>query len=234
MGKEITIRNEGIKNYKVDESANVNPMLTKEEYFRLAEDMKDNGQKQPVLIHGGKILDGRNRAKAAQEFGLSLHAIVTKVAYEKAVALAKSYNDKRRHISKSQFAMKAAYEIMRSRDDIDGKPLPKSRWLAVEDVQAVVNETVSKRMVTSAIKICTADPVLSKEVFDGNIELTSALSRIEEKEALTKPNLDLFNNNESASKSYKTYLEKGKYSKQDLAKKLVELEIELAEVQKNN
>lgn len=49
--------------------ANVFPLIEGEEFFAFCEDIKVNGQQEPIVLFNGKILDGRNRYRALQEIG---------------------------------------------------------------------------------------------------------------------------------------------------------------------
>ena len=230
--KTILIKSEDIENYEIDEAANDYPMLTKEEHNRLVEDIKINGQLQPVVIFKNKIVDGRNRAKAVKELGKFLKGIVVTTTYEDALNLAYSNNDKRRHMSKSQFAMKAAYKVVASRKDSEGKPLPKTEWLEVQKAQEVLDKIVGSRNVTTAVKIALNNEVLAKEVFDGKKELANAIRELDESMTPVDTNVDYFKDKKDALVSYNSYVAKGAFSKQALAKKLVELELEMQELKK--
>lgn len=61
-------------NYEFHEVANIFPMMTDSEYDGLVEDIKKNGQIDPIWIYQGKIIDGRNRYNACQR--LSIEPIV--------------------------------------------------------------------------------------------------------------------------------------------------------------
>ncbi len=50
--------------------ANLFPMMTTDEFSELKEDISRNGQIDPVWIHDGKIIDGRNRYLACTELGI--------------------------------------------------------------------------------------------------------------------------------------------------------------------
>jgi len=86
--------------------ANVWPSLNDQELEDLAEDIKANGLHHPVVLYEGKILDGRNRAKACELAGVALKT--TKYRGEDPVGYAVSLNEKRRHLSSSQRAALAA------------------------------------------------------------------------------------------------------------------------------
>jgi ParB-like chromosome segregation protein Spo0J len=50
--------------------ANLFPLLEGEEYERLKEDIRKNGCIEPLKKLGDLLLDGRNRFKICEEFGL--------------------------------------------------------------------------------------------------------------------------------------------------------------------
>jgi N6-adenosine-specific RNA methylase IME4 len=52
--------------HEFHEAANEFPMLGEERLRELAEDIKANGQREPIRLYREKILDGRNRFKACQ------------------------------------------------------------------------------------------------------------------------------------------------------------------------
>lgn len=232
MSNVITIEFDDIDNYEIDEAANSYPMLTEKEHKRLVKDIKVNGQRQPVVVFGTKIIDGRNRVKAIRELGKNLDAIVVESSYEDALKLANSYNDKRRHMSKSQFAMKAAYGILASRVNEDGTPKPKTEWLEVQKAQEVKDKIVGSRNVATAVKIAINNPLLAKDVFSGAIELANAMRQLGSPEVRPDVNVEYFKSNPAASKNYNEYIAKGVFSKQELAKKLVEAELELEKLRK--
>jgi hypothetical protein len=50
--------------------ANVFPLMDGEDFGALVEDIKANGLREPITLHEGKILDGRNRFRACVAAGL--------------------------------------------------------------------------------------------------------------------------------------------------------------------
>jgi DNA modification methylase len=54
----------------VHEVCNIFPMMTDEEFSGLKEDIRVNGQREPVWTHQGSVVDGRNRLKACEELGV--------------------------------------------------------------------------------------------------------------------------------------------------------------------
>jgi len=92
--------------YEVHPAATIFPMMTEEEYEGLKQDIKDNGQEDPIMLWRGKVLDGRNRLLACEELGRIPQ--VAKLSDDtdpwKYVL---SHNLHRRHLTTSQRAMVA-------------------------------------------------------------------------------------------------------------------------------
>lgn len=57
--------------YDVHRAANVPPAMSEQEYSDLKADIEKNGQIDPIVLIEGKILDGKHRAMACYELGIT-------------------------------------------------------------------------------------------------------------------------------------------------------------------
>lgn len=92
--------------YEFHPLANLFPLIEGAEFEALVADIKANGVREPVILHDGKILDGRNRYKAAASAGVD---VPTK-NYEGTdpMGFVWSLNFHRRHLNESQRSIAAA------------------------------------------------------------------------------------------------------------------------------
>ena len=86
--------------------ANIWPLLSDRELQDLVDDIQQNGLLHPVVLYEGKILDGRNRARACELAGVPIKT--TKYRGDDPIGYAFSLNEKRRHLTTSQRAALAA------------------------------------------------------------------------------------------------------------------------------
>jgi ParB-like chromosome segregation protein Spo0J len=94
---------ESAEAYEPHPLAGLFPMMAPPDYEALREDIKTYGQREPIVLHEGQVLEGRNRHKACRELG-----IPTKVQDFDGgdpLAYVVSLNLVRRHLTTSQRAM---------------------------------------------------------------------------------------------------------------------------------
>jgi ParB/RepB/Spo0J family partition protein len=91
-------------------AADAFPMMEEEELGELAQDIKDNGLQQPLVIgeidSNPVLIDGRNRREACKRAGIVPHHVL--LDGQDAVTYILSVNINRRHMTKSQRAMVVA------------------------------------------------------------------------------------------------------------------------------
>ena len=94
------------ENIEFHQYANLFPMMGGREFEEFQWDIRQNGVREPVILFEGKILDGRNRYKAATALGKEVR--FEQYQGDDALAFAISLNLHRRHMTESQRAMVAA------------------------------------------------------------------------------------------------------------------------------
>jgi len=162
-------------------AADIFPMMSGEEFEALKDDMEEHGQMEPIVLdEDDRILDGRNRYKAAVDLGWSDDDIDF-VGYEgdSPVTYVISMNLKRRHLNESQRAMVAAKAQSLYQEEASKRM--KSGKAATEDAKGPAREhaartvNVSARSVSSAAQVLkTGSDKLISAVDGGSIAVDSA------------------------------------------------------------
>jgi N6-adenosine-specific RNA methylase IME4 len=152
--------------------ANLFPLIEGEEFSALVDDVKANGLREHIIVHEGKILDGRNRYRAAIKAGLfkKTAKIVggnalfiryfAKFLPERngePLAFVISHNLRRRHLNEAQRAAIAA-ELVSTGHGGDRRSAAKAGKQAanlplVKQADAAAMFNVSERSVRSAIVV---------------------------------------------------------------------------------
>ena len=92
--------------YQFHEFANLFPLIEGDEFDALVNDIRAHGVREPIWLFEGKILDGRNRYRAATEAGEEFET--REYEGDKPLEHVVSLNLHRRHLNESQRAMVAA------------------------------------------------------------------------------------------------------------------------------
>lgn len=94
-------------NYEIHPVAALFPFMTGEPFREFVEDIRANGQRVPVMLdRDGRLIDGRNRARACQALGIDV--IEERYEGRDVEAWIISHNVHRRHLTTSQRSMVAA------------------------------------------------------------------------------------------------------------------------------
>lgn len=93
--------------YSIHPAAELFPPMSDDEFGRLIADIRDHGQRDPIVVHQSAVIDGRNRFLACQRLGIAPKAIEWDgVGTIEAFVVSKNLH--RRHLNESQRAMIAA------------------------------------------------------------------------------------------------------------------------------
>jgi len=161
--------------------ADLFPMMEDEAFDDFARDIETNGQREPIILHENKILDGRNRFKACQRLGISPR--FREYNGGDPLGFVISLNLMRRHLTESQRAMVA--DSLANLRDGQRKQTVKSANLPITEaaqIYAPVSQTeaakmlnVSRRSVQTARKVREdGAPELVKAVESGAVSVSAA------------------------------------------------------------
>lgn len=87
--------------------ADIFPRMSAYEFGALRDDIKSNGQREPIWTWRGQVIDGRHRAQACEELGISTLSREYEGDEMSLVGFVVSLNLHRRHLDESQRAMVA-------------------------------------------------------------------------------------------------------------------------------
>ena len=147
---------------------------------QLARDIKRQGQLEPIILHEGLILDGRNRYRACQIAGVNprtedFSALATERSPEEFVV---SRNLRRRHLSlgqKAAIALEWSEQIELSADPEKNKGRGRPKGTLSEVAKKF---GINERKVFEVRQIRDASPSLYQDVKADKRSLNSALTEI--------------------------------------------------------
>jgi hypothetical protein len=141
--------------YKEHPIAAIFPMIGDGAFEKLKSDIALNGIKESGLLFQGKILDGRNRYKAACQLGIEMswqeveNSEPEEIATFDPLAYVLSQNLHRRHLKQSQRAMIAAKMATLKRGDAgNGRKVDQQNCLPIDDAANLLS--VGSRSVIAA------------------------------------------------------------------------------------
>lgn len=166
-----------MKKYEFHPIANAFPLIEGAEFDELVADVKTNGVREQVVLYEGKILDGRNRYRAADKAKCepSYRNFEKHIDGDSPYAFVISANLRRRHMNESQRAMTAAELIRLSTADGGQGEQICTPPPTVGDVAKALN--VSKRSVDSAKAVTQNAPkAVVDAVKSGDVKVSDAAS----------------------------------------------------------
>lgn len=156
--------------YQFHDFANLFPLIEGEEFLALVDDIRAHGVREPIWLYEGKILDGRNRYRAAIEAGAEFNT--REYDGDKPLEHVVSLNLHRRHLSESQRAMVAARlaTLPAHRPD---KSANLPTYVSQPDAARLLN--VSDRSLRTAASVQRhATPELQRAVESGKVAVSAA------------------------------------------------------------
>lgn len=165
-------------NYELHPLCTLFPRMAGAEFAALVADIKANGQREPIILHDGMILDGGNRYRACIE--ASVEPQFMQFGGGNLVAYVLSANLHRRHMTAGQQAA-----IVASAQDWAKSHAPHREKGAI--LHPSETDTVSDRATQSgashrtqqmADKVAREAPELAKKVAQGEVSLPAAVEQI--------------------------------------------------------
>ena len=139
--------------YEPHELCKIFPVMQAEQFSALIESIRDNGLLSPIMLHEGKILDGRHRYKAC--INLSIEPSFEEYEGDDALGYVIALNLSRRHLNESQRAMIAArlanMKLGDNQHKVGGQICPPSTMVSNDD--AAKKLSIGARSVKSAKKV---------------------------------------------------------------------------------
>jgi ParB-like chromosome segregation protein Spo0J len=148
----------------------------------LADDIKEHGQQQPIVLFEGQVLDGRNRLKACEKAGALPQFIEHQGDDASALALVISLNSQRRDLTPAQRALTAARTWLLNGDTT--KPGPRQKKELSESPTIGVKELcrqfrTTDKTVLQARDLLQEAPDLAEQVQSGVLSLAAATELLE-------------------------------------------------------
>jgi site-specific DNA-methyltransferase (adenine-specific) len=169
-------------------AAAIFPMMTEAEIAALAEDIRINGQHEPIVTLDDQILDGRNRWKACELAGVEPKTVKWDGSGNSPTRYVLSLNVRRRQLTPSQLAtvgrvilpLLEAEAKERQRQGREKIPYPGRTGKASEHAAALVG--VNPRYISDANKLAEKAPELFEQVSRGELTLPEAMKPVRAEE----------------------------------------------------
>jgi ParB-like chromosome segregation protein Spo0J len=170
-----------MREFKIHPLAENLPLMSDQEFEALKEDIRAHGQKVPILIFEGKLLDGRNRYRACLELGVEPLTEPFKGTTEEAEMRSFSNNMMRRHLSISQKAMVLVRSnIIQRQLQGDTRAYRKGE----DSIRSIAKKYgVNHVSIYKAINVAQLDPTgkTAEDVLQGRISVAAAEKLLTEK-----------------------------------------------------
>ena len=165
-------------NFSIHPATSLFPEMDMASFEALVTDIKDNGQREPILVQAGQVIDGRHRLRACTRLGIEPQVREVGADEGDPITLVISLNLHRRHLTESQRAMVAARLATRQRGDFHGNQHLVSANLPIpvlSQSEAAEQLKVSERLVRNARVVQSEGiPELVAAVDAGEIAVSTA------------------------------------------------------------
>lgn len=162
------------------------PRLADAEFASLVADIRANGLREPITLHGGMVLDGGNRYRACLAAGIE--PVFTEYQGESIVAYVLSANLHRRHLTApQQAAIVASAQDWAAAQSHGGarSSVPENTCTTTAQRAAQSGASISTQRRADAV--AKADPDLAKRVAHGEVSLPRAVEQVAPHLAAKKP-----------------------------------------------
>jgi ParB-like chromosome segregation protein Spo0J len=153
--------------YEFHPHSEIFPMMEDDtaEFAALVDDIKEHGLREPIAIHKGMILDGRNRYRACQKLGTEID--IKEYDGDDLVGFVLSANLHRRHLNEGQRAMVAAKLA-----NLELGANQHSEGTSIDVASRLLN--VGRASVDRARRVLSmADPSIIDQVDKGNMSVSA-------------------------------------------------------------
>lgn len=162
-------------NYQIHPAAMLFPEMSDDEWKNLCDDIRTNGQREAIIIHGNQVIDGRNRLRACRWLKIEPKVRVYHGREEDITSFVLSLNLHRRHLTESQRAMIAA-KVATARvgnPTFNRANLPDRAPPTNSEAAKMLN--VSERSVKTAKQIAAkGEPEVAAAVQSGDMTINEA------------------------------------------------------------
>lgn len=156
--------------YDIHELCNLFPVMPQDQFNALVDSIRDNGLLSPVILHEGKILDGRHRYKACINLGIEIK--FETYTGEDALSYVLAHNLSRRHLDESQRAMIGAKLATLKGAGRPKRENPQKSGITAKEAATKMN--VGTRLVEDAKKVLSAgSDELIEAVNSGKVTVTA-------------------------------------------------------------
>ena len=155
------------------------PRLVGAEFEALKADIAAHGQREPIVVHAGFILDGGNRYRACVEVGIE--PVLKEFTGDNPVSFVLSANLHRRHLTPGQQAaiVASAQDWSRAHSVGGDRKSDQAATLPLDSVaDRAAQSGASERTQRMADSVARQSPDLARQVAHGEISLPKALEQL--------------------------------------------------------